>query len=49
MTRHFQIPAGVDDVPGLEPDVRWAGLTIALIALVAVGYSVIAFNWYFQA
>jgi PAS domain S-box-containing protein len=36
-------------MPGLEPDVRWAWLTLSLSSLVAVGYVVIAFNWYFQA
>ena len=40
---------GRDELPGLEPDLRWAWLTVALSAVVAVGYVVIAFNWYFQS
>ena len=36
-------------MPGLQPDLRWAWVTLALSALVAVGYGVIAFNWYFQS
>lgn len=40
---------GRDDMPGFEPDMGWAWLTLALSAVVAVGYVVIAFNWYFQA
>ena len=35
-------------MPGLEPDLRWAWLTLTLSVLVALGYAVIAFNWYFQ-
>jgi signal transduction histidine kinase len=33
----------------LEYDIFWSWATIALSTLVAVGYCVIAFNWYFQA
>jgi PAS domain S-box-containing protein len=40
---------GRDDLPGLEPDMRWAWLTIGLSAAVAAGYAVIAVNWYFQS
>jgi PAS domain S-box-containing protein len=40
---------GLDPTPGTPRDLRWAWVTIALIALVAIGYGVIAFNWYFQA
>jgi len=36
------------NMPGLEPDLRWAWLTLTLSLLVAVGYVAIAFNWYFQ-
>src|SRR4051794_15668427 len=36
-----------DNMPGLEPDLRWAWLTLTLSVLVAVGYGAIAFNWYF--
>ena len=39
----------IDDVPGFEPDLRWAWLTAALSGAVAAGYVVIAFNWYFQS
>jgi PAS domain S-box-containing protein len=31
-----------------RPDLLWACVTLALAAMVAVGYAVIAFNWYFQ-
>jgi nitrogen-specific signal transduction histidine kinase len=31
-----------------RPDLLWACVTLVLGALVAVGYAVIAFNWYFQ-
>jgi signal transduction histidine kinase len=40
---------GADDVPGLEPDLRWAWLTIVLSGLLATGYVVIACKWYFQS
>ena len=40
---------GGDNVPGVQPDLRWAWVTVALSALVALGYGVIAFNWYFQS
>ena len=40
---------GLDELPGFEPDLRWAWVTIVLSALVAGGYAVIAFNWYFQS
>jgi PAS domain S-box-containing protein len=36
------------DVPGSEPELRWAWLTLTLSGLVAAGYVVIACNWYFQ-
>ena len=32
----------------LESDIFWSWATIALSTLVAAGYCVIAFNWYFQ-
>jgi signal transduction histidine kinase len=35
--------------PGTARDVRWAWVTIGLSAAVALGYAVIAFNWYFQS
>src|SRR5262245_44483199 len=37
-----------DDVLGVPHDERWVWLTIALSGLLAIGYAVIAFNWYFQ-
>ena len=39
--------AGGDAVPGLQPDVRWAWVTLALSALVLGGYVIIAFKWFF--
>lgn len=39
----------VDDVPGSDPDLRWAWLTVTLSAAVAAGYAAIAFNGYFQS
>jgi len=39
---------GFSDVPGSEPELRWAWLTLTLSGLVAAGYVVIAGNWYFQ-
>ena len=38
-----------DFTPGTPGDLRWAWLTVALSAVVVVGYAVIAFNRYFQA
>src|SRR5689334_5264465 len=35
--------------PGPAGDVRWAWVTIALSALIAAGYGVIALNAYFQS
>ena len=49
MTAFLRFLSGVDDVPGLEPELRWALVTITLSALVALGYVVIAVNGYFQA
>ena len=40
---------GFDQVPGAEPDLRWALVTLSLSLGVALGYVVIAFNWYFQS
>lgn len=40
--------SGSDVTPGLETDLRWAWLTVSLSVLVAAGYAVIAFKWYFQ-
>jgi signal transduction histidine kinase len=34
---------------GVPHDPRWSWVTLALSALLAVGYGVIAFNWYFQS
>ena len=48
MNEAFRLIRTGDHVPGLEPELRWAWLTLTLSALVAVGYIVIAFNWYFQ-
>src|SRR5215213_9426888 len=48
MTEAFRLIRTGDHVPGLEPDLRWAWLTLTLSALVATGYVIIAFNWYFQ-
>jgi signal transduction histidine kinase len=38
-----------DFPPGTPGDLRWAWVTVALSALVVVGYALIAFNRYFQA
>jgi PAS domain S-box-containing protein len=38
------VPAG-----SAPPDLIWVCVTLVLSALVALGYMVIAFNWYFQA
>ena len=32
----------------VEDEIFWAWMTIALSLLIAIGYAVIAFNWYFQ-
>jgi signal transduction histidine kinase len=37
------------DIPGLEPEIRWAWLTITLSVLVVVGYVAIAMTWYLQS
>ena len=34
---------------GIEYELRWAWLTVALSALVLLGYATISFNWYFQS
>src|SRR3954453_7650092 len=34
---------------GVPHDPRWSWVTLTLSALLAVGYGVIAFNWYFQS
>jgi signal transduction histidine kinase len=49
MPPFLRLPGGVDELPGLEPDLRWALVTITLSVLVALGYVVIAVNGYFQA
>src|SRR5688500_6591209 len=40
---------GLDAAPGSPRDLRWAWVTLTLSAFVAIGYGVIAFNWYFQS
>jgi signal transduction histidine kinase len=40
--------AGADYVPGARQDMLWSWITIALSAMIVIGYGVIAFNWYFQ-
>jgi PAS domain S-box-containing protein len=38
-----------DALAGAGHELLWAGVTLALSAVVAAGYGVIAVNWYFQA
>jgi PAS domain S-box-containing protein len=46
----YMLSAGdFDFVLGMRQDPFWVSATIALSALVAVGYIVIAINWYFQS
>ncbi len=40
---------GVNVTLGLHQDPIWVAVTLALSALVAIGYAVIAVNWYFQS
>src|SRR4051794_5412463 len=40
---------GGDYMSGIRQDIVWTWVTILLSALVAIGYALIAMNWYFQA
>src|SRR5262245_28430535 len=40
--------AGSDSLPRIERDLLWGWGTLCFSALLAVGYVVIAFNWYLQ-
>jgi signal transduction histidine kinase len=40
---------GGDQMPGARYDMLWAGGTLALSLIIALGYAAIAFNWYFQS
>ena len=39
----------VGDTAGMSHDARWWWGTVTLSVLLAMGYGIIAFNWYFQA
>jgi signal transduction histidine kinase len=49
MTQHLPWLRGLNHLTDVEPDLRWAWVTVALSALVVTGYCAIAFNWFFQA
>src|SRR3954469_22975768 len=45
----FRWFSGGGEVTGVPHDARWAWVTLILSAMLAVGYCVIAINWYFQS
>src|SRR5687768_9857630 len=49
MLRFLSSLSGTGVDPGGARDARWAWVTLTLSAAVALGYAIIAFNWYFQS